>query len=266
MKPSAANIGKHTHEPRTSAPSTLVAGVAGGRAVAVAADSCVLPACPGLRVRAPRVAINAGKAGVVRGDLMAIVANRAIMGNSEIGVIKRRAEPTGGGVAGRARRGIAGGDVIRHRAAEGLRAVPVSDMAAVAIRRQCAGVVVVDVAGGAGRGEVRAREWESRGGMIEFPVHPGDRVMATGAHRGRKTELDVVHGSSSRVVFVHVATLAGRWRRGIICAWEVALRTLQSRVRIGQRKKRVVVEIGGVPACGRMAIRAISGSEVRPGG
>ena len=57
------------------APTILVAGVAGGWAVTVTADTLVSVVRLGLLVRCCRVAIDAGKAGVIRRNLMAVVAH-----------------------------------------------------------------------------------------------------------------------------------------------------------------------------------------------
>src|SRR5262245_58458063 len=81
-------------------------------------------------------------------------------------VIKGRIGPVRGVVAsGALRHGEACGDVIRDTATEGLRAVPLCQVAAgiAAVgRRYLQGVIIVDVALGAGRRDVRARQGESR--------------------------------------------------------------------------------------------------------
>lgn len=110
--------------------------VASSWAVAIALVALMDLVGAGLIVRAPRVAVDARKAGVVRGDLVAIAANRAIMRNAEKGVVKRRAEPTRGCVTARAGRWVSRRDMVWHAAAERLRTVPVGQVAAVAVRWQ----------------------------------------------------------------------------------------------------------------------------------
>ena len=82
-------------------------------------------------------------------------------------VVKDRAQPRGRGVARRARGGIAGSDVIWDRPAEGRGALPLSDMAAVAIGWQRAAVISIHMAQRAGDGRVRARQREGCSGVIE---------------------------------------------------------------------------------------------------
>jgi hypothetical protein len=78
------------------------------------------------------VAIDAGEAGVVGRNLMAIVADGAMMRNREIGMAIGGIEPSGSVVTGVARCGKARSDVIRNGAAESLRALPSGRVAAVA--------------------------------------------------------------------------------------------------------------------------------------
>src|SRR5690349_6182156 len=77
----------------------LVAGVAGGGAVTITANSLMDTVRLSLLVRRRCVAVDAGEAGVVRGNLVAVVAHRAVVRNREIGVVECGAEPTGGRVA-----------------------------------------------------------------------------------------------------------------------------------------------------------------------
>ena len=61
-----------------------------------------------------RVTVDAGKAGIVGGDLMAIVADRAVVRNGEVGVIEGGAEPTGCRVTRVAGGGITRSDMVRN--------------------------------------------------------------------------------------------------------------------------------------------------------
>ena len=83
---------------------------------------------------------------------MAVVADRAVVRDRKIGVIECGAQPTGGRVAGVARLRVASRDVIRHRAAERLRAEPCGLVASITgcVRRSQA-EIVADVAIRAGR-------------------------------------------------------------------------------------------------------------------
>jgi len=97
-------------------------------------------------------------------------------------------------VAGRTKRGReARGNVIRHTAAERLRALPGRDVATVAIRvRRGEGVVVADVAirashNFAGRRELmRARQRPSRRTVVEDRRGPCDCVVTCRAVRRRE--------------------------------------------------------------------------------
>ena len=70
-----------------------MAVVTGGRAVNVPAYTVVLWVSLCLGMGGLRVAIDAGKGRVVRGNQVAIAANRAVMRNREKGVVEGRAEP-----------------------------------------------------------------------------------------------------------------------------------------------------------------------------
>ena len=65
-----------------------MAVIAGGRAVTVTAITLVNVVRLGLLVRCCRVAINAAKAGVIRRNLVAIVAHRSVVRDRKIGVIE----------------------------------------------------------------------------------------------------------------------------------------------------------------------------------
>src|SRR5271165_1760730 len=102
--------------------TVLVAAVARLGAIAIAVDAAMLVVRLGLMVRCCRMAIDAGEAGVVRGNLMAIVAGWRIRfmvrDREEIGVIERGSEPGCRRVAGVAGRRITSRNVVGHRAAQ----------------------------------------------------------------------------------------------------------------------------------------------------
>lgn len=153
-----------------------MAVVADNGAVGITGDVGVSLVGASLLVRASGVAIDAGEAGVVGGDLMAIVANGAVVGNWEIIVIESGAEPTGRSVATVAGGGIAGGEVIGHAAAQCLRAIPGGLMAAVASGIGGGqGVIAIDMAGGAGSLAgigVGSGERPPSRGVIKFSIGP----------------------------------------------------------------------------------------------
>ena len=78
---------------------------------------------------------------IVRRNQVAVRTDRTIVRNAEPGVIKGRAQPTRGdprSVAGEASGRVQRGNVVRHSAAERLRAQPSRLMASIAIRtRRC---------------------------------------------------------------------------------------------------------------------------------
>ena len=153
-----------------------MAVITGGRAVAVSGDVGVGIVSAGLLVRRGGVAVDAGEARVVCGNLVAIVADGTVVRNREVSVVKCCAQPTTGGMAGVAGGGIARGNVIGDAATERLRAGPGRLMAPVASRvRGREGVIVVDVAcrawGFAGVG-VCACERPAGGGVVELSVSP----------------------------------------------------------------------------------------------
>jgi hypothetical protein len=105
-----------------------------------------------LAVRRLCVAIDAGCVRIIRAVDMAVAANGTLMRQSPVlSVIKYRAEPICRRVAGSAGRRKRGCDVIGHVATERNRALPRGGMATVAIGREIAGIVVIDVTSGAGR-------------------------------------------------------------------------------------------------------------------
>lgn len=180
-------------------------------------------------------------------------------------VIERRARPIRRGMADRAIGWEGGGNVVRHRAADGLRAVPVRQMAGVADRRRQR-VVVADVAEGASRGGVRAGQRETRRAMI-----PGRRCerchrggVTVGAIAGRKCREcrshRLVRGRIGRLPGRQVATRAIARRRqsaGVIAVY-VTKRASHRDVQPGQRERRaVVIERRRRPIRGRVAKRAV---------
>jgi hypothetical protein len=120
-------------ELRASAGSAVfMAVVAGGRTVDEIGDTRVLVGGRDLLVSRGSVAVDACEGGIVRGDLVAIVADRVVVRNGKVCVFEGGVEPAYGGVAAIAGRRKPSGDVIRHEATERLRAVPVRGVAAIA--------------------------------------------------------------------------------------------------------------------------------------
>jgi len=73
-------------------------------------------------------------------------------------------------------------DVVRYCTAEGLGAVPIRRVAAVAIGVGTREVIVVaNVAGDAGARQVRSCQWPARDRMIKGVVGPHNRIVAGGA-------------------------------------------------------------------------------------
>lgn len=96
-----------------------------------------------------RVAVDTRHGRVVGTVEVTVRADRAMVRDLPVlRVIKGGPEPTGGGVAPghRARRREARRNMIRHRTAKRLRALPGSDVATVAVGRQIPGIVVIYVA------------------------------------------------------------------------------------------------------------------------
>jgi len=144
-------------------------------------------------VRGLGVAIDTGLRGIVRRIQMAIRAHRAVVWQLPVGVIERRAQPTRRGVAAGvgARGREARADVVGHAAAQRLCALICRNMAAVAVGRQIARIIIVDVAGVAGRDAgigVRSRQREARGAMVKHPRGPRGNWMARSALRCRGRE------------------------------------------------------------------------------
>ena len=81
-----------------------------------------------------RMAIDAGKLGIVRRHLVAVSTDRVMVRDRKIGMVEGRAQPTRGCVAGIARCRISSSDVVRDRAAERLCAVPLREVASIAGR------------------------------------------------------------------------------------------------------------------------------------
>jgi len=81
-------------------------------------------------------------------------------------------------VARRAGGGIAGGEVIRHRPAEGRGALPGGRVTTVAIGGQRAAVIAIHMAQRAGYGGMRAGQGEGCGGVIESRGRPIRSGMA----------------------------------------------------------------------------------------
>jgi hypothetical protein len=100
-----------------------------------------------------------------------------VVRNREIRVIEDRAQPVSRGVAGIARRWIAGSNVVRHSSAQSLRAVPLCQVAPIAggVRRSQP-IVVTHVAIGAGLNpasgwhDVPAGKCPTGGAVIELAV------------------------------------------------------------------------------------------------
>ena len=233
-----------------------------------------------LLVRRCGVAVDAGETGIFGGHLVAIIADRTVMRNREIGVVKGRTQPGCGGVTGIAGCRVTSGKVVWHRPAQGLRAGPSSQMAAVAGGvRCCQRIVVIHVAIGAaddfrssrGRHLVCARQCPPGGAVIKFSIHPGGRVMAGGAQGSWERSSYVVwHGSPERLragPIRGVATVADGVRAGeVVIVVDVAQRAGRCGVGPGQSETgHAMVKGSIVPADRRMAIRAICNGKCRAG-
>ncbi len=181
------NAGSKTKLERILAPAAvLVAVVANGGAVGVPVDTAVLTVGTRLGVIVVGVAVDASKAGKIGRYLVAIVADRTMVGNREVrGVVEGSTEPAGGVVATRS---VASGresrrDVIGYAAAQGLCAVPIGKVTAVA-RRVGRGeaVIIADVAlSTSGFGQMRAGESPTGGAVIERSRIPSRSVVASAA-------------------------------------------------------------------------------------
>ncbi len=91
-----------------------MAVVAGGGAVRVAINATVLSIGAGLGMIIVGMAVDTGKAGVIGGNLVAVVAHGLMMRDGEVRVIERSAEPRGGSVASFASGWITGSHVVRY--------------------------------------------------------------------------------------------------------------------------------------------------------
>jgi len=117
----------------------LVTVVTSRCAVDVAIHRGVLHARP-VRTRL-RMAVDTREHGIVRRDLMAVRADRAVVGNAEIGMVEYRPQPGCGHVgrmAAYARCRVGRGHVIRNVRAIVLRVREVGLVAAVAVRGRIA--------------------------------------------------------------------------------------------------------------------------------
>ncbi len=199
-----------------------------------------------------RMTSHTGKDHVVRRIRVAIGAGgRAAMSPWEPGVIERRAGPRRGGVAGLAGGGKAGGGVIGIGGGAVFRFV-----AGIAVRRN-GGVVVVDVAVGAGDCDVLTRQGKSRLAVVKRGWLPGRGGVAQLALL-RESRRDVVRVCRGLVILQMAggASHAGQ----VVIAVDVARRAGDADMRAGQREaRRRVVELGTCPGSRRVADRAICG-------
>lgn len=244
--------------------------VAGGGSVAITVYVRVNLIGLGLLVRSLGVAVDAGEAGVVGGDLVAIVADRFVVRDREISMVESCAKPSGGGVACVASSRITGGDVIRDCAAKSLRAVPIGGMAAVTrgVRRG-EGVVVVDVAQVAGGRKVSAGERPTGGAVIERAGLPGRGVVASGAQRSGKSRGDVIGHSATHcgcagprgsVAAVAIGIGGGQ----IVIVVDVAQRAGSGDVSASQREASgAVIKIGSAPTESGVTVRTVDKGEGR---
>jgi len=185
----------------------------------------------------------------------------------ERSVVELAVDPLSNGVALGASRGRCGEarlDVVRHIAAERRRAVPLRLVAAHAIGCvQC--VIVVDVAGSAGRGRrrsVRASQSETGGAVVERSGVPTLRGMASRAIRRRKSRprCRVDRGRRllpSRQMASGVPALRRRNRQSVIVV-DMARSAGHVGVPVGQQEaRRAVIEDRRGPRNGVMASRAV---------
>ncbi len=140
------------------------------RAVRIAGDALVLVIGLAFGMVWLCVAVDARNVGVVGVVNVAVCADGAVMRQLPVlRVVESRIQPRSCVVAGCAGRRESSGNVIRHVSTQSDRALPSCLMAAVAIRREIARIVVVDVAGRAGRCDVSAGKRKARSGVVEFP-------------------------------------------------------------------------------------------------
>ena len=197
----------------------------------------------------------------------------------EIVVIESRSQPTGGVVA--ARSGAVGGetrsDVVGNRATEGDGTLPGRNVAAIAVRRQTAGIVAADVAsrarcfGGVGVG---AGEREASGAVIKFPRSPGGDGMARSAlcrgnwEPGGNVVRNVPSDGHRAIKRCRVATITiGGIQRVIVADVASGARSRRGRhVRAYQREAGdAVIKRSGIPARSGVACRTIGRSKCRAG-
>jgi hypothetical protein len=114
-----------------ASPAVLVAVVAGRGSVHEVRYAGVLVDGYRLLMSGGGVAVDARKTGIVCGQLVAVVANRSVMGNREIRMVERGSQPTARRVAAIAGGRISRGDVVGNGAAKRLRALPLRLMTAV---------------------------------------------------------------------------------------------------------------------------------------
>ena len=121
-----------------AASAVLVAVVAGRWSIRVTAHPVVGIVSLCLLVGCGRMAIDAGELRIVSRHLMAVGANGTMVRNREVGVVERGVQPVGGGVARVACRRVPGSNVVRDATTEGLRAVPLRNVASIAdgVRRR----------------------------------------------------------------------------------------------------------------------------------
>ena len=167
----------------------------------------------------------------------------------------------GGNRVARGARGRRGGeprgDVIRNVAAERLRFVPIRQMAAHAVGGTQR-VVVIDVAGCAGRGIrrlVRSQQRKTGDAVIEGDIGPARRIVTIGAIRSRK-------GRARRRVWRIICFLPGgqmatriaalHIHREVVVAVDMAGQAGHVRMPIGQRES-AMVEFRSQPTVERMA-------------
>ena len=114
--------------------AVCVAVVTDGRSIAIAVYIGVGLVGLGLLMSSLGMTIDAGKAGVVGGNLVAIVAHRLVVWNGEIGMVESRAKPRSCRMASVTSCWITRRHVIGNAAAQSLRAVPIGGVASVASR------------------------------------------------------------------------------------------------------------------------------------
>lgn len=167
----------------------------GHRPIGIARPALMLIVGLRLAVVRLRVAVDARHVRVVGVVDMAVCTDGAVMGQLPVGVvIESCAGPGSGVVASRASRGETSSNVIWNVAAQGDGALPGRLVATVAIGREIARIVAVDVARRAGRCDVRAGKSKTRRRVIELSCRPSRDRMARRAHGGgaRKTSCNMV--------------------------------------------------------------------------